>query len=140
MRTAEPAGPSSSPLKNAAALGALGVCVTSMLGMSVAHAADAVDDPDGDGDNDGKKVQQVTVKGVRSLLDDKLPGDQLDVPQSLTVVTEKLRPMPKGLICLLHSILASRLKKELSKTPGYSCIPHPGCSFSETLIFCGTNP
>ena len=65
MRTAEPAGPSNSLLKNAATLGALGVCVTSMLGMSVAHAADAVTDPDGDGDDDGKKVVDPFVQKTR---------------------------------------------------------------------------
>jgi catecholate siderophore receptor len=123
MRTAEPAGPSSSPLKNAAALGALGVCVTSMLGMSVAHAADAVDDPDGDGDNDGKKVQQVTVKGVRSLLDDKLPGDQLDVPQSLTVVTEKLMAEQGN----------TRLEEALKNVPGITLNSGEGAARGDTV-------
>ena len=67
MRIAASAGPSSSYPKNAATLGALGVCVTSMLGMTVAHA-DTVDDPDGDGDGDGKKVEQVTVKDRKSVV------------------------------------------------------------------------
>src|SRR5580700_9058676 len=123
MRTAEPAGPSNSPLKNAATLGALGVCVTSMLGMSVAHAADAVDDPDGDGDNDGKKVQQVTVKGVRSLLDDKLPGDQLDVPQSLTVVTEKLMAEQGN----------TRLEEALKNVPGITLNSGEGAARGDTV-------
>src|SRR5580658_531503 len=123
MRTAESAGPSSSSLKNTATLGALGVCVTSMLGMSVAHAADAVDDPDGDGDGDGKKVEQVTVKGVRSLLDDKLPGDQLDTPQSLTVVTEKLMTEQGN----------TRLEDALKNVPGITLNSGEGAARGDTV-------
>src|SRR5580692_400809 len=121
MRTADSAGPSNSSLKNTTTLGALGVCVTSMLGMSVAHAADAVDDPDGD--NDGKKVQQVTVKGVRSLLDDKLPGDQLDVPQSLTVVTEKLMAEQGN----------TRLEEALKNVPGITLNSGEGSARGDTV-------
>src|SRR5580658_3107694 len=123
MRTAESAGPSSSSLKNTATLGALGVCVTSMLGMSVAHAADAVDDPDGDGDGDGKKVEQVTVKGVRSLLDDKLPGDQLDTPQSLTVVSEKLMTEQAN----------TRLEEALKNVPGITLNSGEGAARGDTV-------
>jgi catecholate siderophore receptor len=123
MRTADSASPSSSSLKNAATLGALGVCVTSMLGLSVAHAADAVDDPDGDGDGDGKKVEQVTVKGVRSLLDDKLPGDQLDTPQSLTVVTEKLMQEQGN----------TRLEDALKNVPGITLNSGEGAARGDTV-------
>src|ERR1700722_3122158 len=123
MRTADSAGPSSSSLKNTATLGALGVCVTSMLGMSVAHAADAVDDPDGDGDGDGKKVEQVTIKGVRSLLDDKLPGDQLDTPQSLTVVTEKLMQEQGN----------TRLEEALKNVPGITLNSGEGAARGDTV-------
>src|SRR5580704_3068918 len=123
MRTAESAGPSNSSLKNTATLGALGVCVTSMLGMSVAHAADAIDDPDGDGDGDGKKVEQVTVKGVRSLLDDKLPGDQLDTPQSLTVVTEKLMTEQGN----------TRLEDALKNVPGITLNSGEGAARGDTV-------
>ena len=90
-------------------LGALGI---SVLGLGVAHAGDATTaspiDYDGDGDDDGK-VSQVTVHGVRSLLDDKLPGDQLDVPQSLTVVSEKLMT-EQG---------STRLEDALKECPGH---------------------
>ena len=123
MRTVDSAGPSSSSLKNTATLGALGVCVTSMLGMSVAHAADAIDDPDGDGDGDGKKVEQVTVKGVRSLLDDKLPGDQLDTPQSLTVVTEKLMTEQGN----------TRLEDALKNVPGITLNSGEGAARGDTV-------
>ena len=122
MRIAASAGPSSSYPKNAATLGALGVCVTSMLGMTVAHA-DTVDDPDGDGDGDGKKVEQVTVKGVRSLLDDKLPGDQLDTPQSLTVVTEKLMSEQGN----------TRLEDALKNVPGITLNSGEGAARGDTV-------
>jgi catecholate siderophore receptor len=123
MRTADSADPSSSSAKNAATLGALGVCVTSILGMTVAHAADAIDDPDGDGDGDGKKVEQVTVKGVRSLLDDKLPGDQLDTPQSLTVVTEKLMTEQGN----------TRLEDALKNVPGITLNSGEGAARGDTV-------
>ena len=122
MRIAASAGPSNSYPQNAATLGALGVCVTSMLGMTVAHA-DTVDDPDGDGDGDGKKVEQVTVKGVRSLLDDKLPGDQLDTPQSLTVVTEKLMSEQGN----------TRLEDALKNVPGITLNSGEGAARGDTV-------
>src|ERR1700744_1976641 len=123
MRSADSTGPSSPFSRNSATLGALGVCVTSMLGMSVAHAADAVDDPDGDGDGDGKKVEQVTIKGVRSLLDDKLPGDQLDTPQSLTVVTEKLMTEQGN----------TRLEEALKNVPGITLNSGEGAARGDTV-------
>ena len=122
MRTADSESPSSSSPKATAALGALGVCVTSMLGMTVAHA-DTVDDPDGDGDGDGKKVEQVTVKGVRSLLDDKLPGDQLDTPQSLTVVTDKLMTEQGN----------TRLEDALKNVPGITLNAGEGAARGDTV-------
>jgi catecholate siderophore receptor len=122
MRTADSEGPSSSSPIATAALGALGVCVTSMLGMTVAHA-DTVADPDGDGDGDGKKVEQVTVKGVRSLLDDKLPGDQLDTPQSLTVVTDKLMAEQGN----------TRLEEALKNVPGITLNSGEGAARGDTV-------
>jgi catecholate siderophore receptor len=93
-----------------------------MLGMTVAHA-DTVADPDGDGDGDGKKVEQVTVKGVRSLLDDRLPGDQLDTPQSLTVVTEKLMQEQGN----------TRLEDALKNVPGITLNAGEGAARGDTV-------
>src|SRR2546430_8371007 len=108
MRIADPvpASPGLLPApKNAAAsLSAVGVCVSSMLGMAVAHADTAVP-IDNDGDDDDKVV---TINGVRSLLNDKLPESQLDTPQSLTVVTDKLMT-EQG---------TTRLEEALKKVPG----------------------
>ena len=103
-------------------LGALGI---SVLGMGVAHAADATKpgiDYDGDGDDDGK-VSQVTIHGVRSLLDDKLPGDQLDVPQSLTVVSEKL----------MTEQASTRLEDALKNVPGITLNAGEGAARGDTV-------
>jgi len=104
------------------ALGALGI---SMLGVGVAHAVDATAAPidyDGDGDDDGK-VSQVTIHGVRSLLDDKLPGDQLDVPQSLTVVSEKL----------MTEQASTRLEDALKNVPGITLNAGEGAARGDTV-------
>jgi catecholate siderophore receptor len=121
MRTADSEGPVSS--FPSAAVGALGVCVTSMLGIAAAHAADTVSDPDGDGDDDGRKVEQVTIKGVRSLLADKLPGDQLDTPQSLTVVTDKLMTEQGN----------TRLEDALKNVPGITLNAGEGAARGDTV-------
>jgi catecholate siderophore receptor len=106
-------------------LGALGICATSMLGMGVAHAADAATsatDYDGDGDDDSK-ASQVTIHGVRSLLQDKLPGDQLDVPQSLTVVSEKLMTEQGN----------TRLEDALKNVPGITLNSGEGAARGDTV-------
>ena len=103
-------------------LGALGI---SVLGMGVAHAADATHagiDYDGDGDDDGK-VSQVTIHGVRSLLDDKLPGDPLEVPQSLTVVSEKLMTEQGN----------TRLEDALKNVPGITLNSGEGAARGDTV-------
>ena len=53
MCTSDSDAPAGTHNKNNLSLGAVGVCVSSMLGMTVAHAADTVPvDTDGDGDGD----------------------------------------------------------------------------------------
>jgi catecholate siderophore receptor len=127
MRPVEAEVPANATTKNTATLntaafGAMGVCVTSMLGIAVAHA-DPVSDADGDGDGDGKKVEQVTVKGVRSVLADKLPGDQLDTPQSLTVVTDKLMAEQGN----------TRLEEALKNVPGITLNAGEGAARGDTV-------
>ena len=122
MRTSDSDAPAGINNKNNLSLGAVGVCVSSMLGMTVAHAADTVPvDTDGDGDGDG--VSQVTVHGIRSLLDDKLPGDQLDTPQSLTVVTEKLMAEQGN----------TRLEDALKNVPGITLNAGEGAARGDTV-------
>jgi catecholate siderophore receptor len=107
---------------NNISVGAVGVCVSSVLGMTVAHAADTVP-VDADGDDDGDGVSQVTVHGIRSLLDDKLPGDQLDTPQSLTVVTEKLMAEQGN----------TRLEDALKNVPGITLNAGEGAARGDTV-------
>lgn len=118
-------GPAGNKTNGPLTLGALGICATSMLGMGVAHAADAATtatDYDGDGDDDSK-VSQVTIHGVRSLLQDKLPGDQLDVPQSLTVVSEKL----------MTEQASTRLEDALKNVPGITLNSGEGAARGDTV-------
>ena len=117
-------GPAGNKTNGPLTLGALGICATSLLGMGVAHAADttaSVTD-DGDGDDDSK-ASQVTIHGVRSLLQDKLPGDQLDVPQSLTVVPEKLMTEQGN----------TRLEDALKNVPGITLNSGEGAARGDTV-------
>ena len=67
-------------------LSAAGVFVSSLLGAAVVHAETAAPEAPST-DDSGDQLQEVTVTGVRSLLHDKLPEDQQDTPQSITVVS-----------------------------------------------------
>lgn len=112
-------------MSNSESLRTLGICATSLLGIGVAHATDGAptkNDYDGDGDDDGA-VSQVTIHGVRSLLDDKLPGDQLDVPQSLTVVNEKLMTEQAN----------TRLEEALKNVPGITLNSGEGAARGDTV-------
>ncbi|MGH8322675.1 MAG: TonB-dependent receptor, partial [Steroidobacteraceae bacterium] len=82
-----------------------------------------VADADGGSDGDGKNVEQVTVKGVRSLLADKLPSDQLDMPQSLTVVTDKLMAEQGN----------TRLEDALKNVPGITLNAGEGAARGDTV-------
>ena len=94
-------------------IGAAGVCVSSVLGAN-AHAAAAAD-----ADN----LDQVTVTGVRSLLNDKLAQDPQDVPQSVTVVTEQL----------MSSQGATRLEEALKNVPGITLNAGEGAARGDTV-------
>src|SRR6201996_4106691 len=101
------------------ALGAA-VSLSSMLGVTVAHAADAARPaPDNDGDAD----DVVTINGVRSLLQDKLPESQLDTPQSLTVVTDKLMTEQGN----------TRLEDALKNVPGITLNAGEGAARGDTV-------
>ena len=103
-----------------ASLTAMGLCVASMLRIPVAHATDAPaapSDPDGDGD------EVVTINGVRSLMADKLPESQLDTPQSLTVVSEKLMAEQGN----------TRLQDALKNVPGITLNAGEGAARGDTV-------
>ena len=75
-----------SPLSQA---GTLGVCATSLLALPAAHADMAASESAAT-DASSDKLEQVVVKGVRPLIDDKLAGSTQNVPQSVTVVSSEL--------------------------------------------------
>jgi catecholate siderophore receptor len=83
--------------------------------MSVA-AADMGPNPD-------DQLEQVTVAGVRSLLNDKLPADVLNTPQSVTVVSEKLMA-EQG---------ATRLEDALKNVPGITLNAGEGAARGDTV-------
>ena len=103
-------------------IGAVGVCVTSVLGITTAHADTATSDSSQPEGSD-KKLQQVTITGVRSLLHDKLPGDPQDTPQSLTVVSDKL----------MQSQAANRLEDALKNVPGITLNAGEGAARGDTV-------
>jgi catecholate siderophore receptor len=103
-------------------LGAVGVCASSFVGMATAHAesAPAVD---ADSQNSGGDLEQVTVNGVRPLLDDKLPGDLQDVPQSVTVVSKDLMTAEAN----------TRLADALKNVPGITLNAGEGAARGDTV-------
>jgi catecholate siderophore receptor len=126
MRIVDSVAPASPSSKTTLAIrpgvGTVGVCVTSMLGMTAAQADTAPADagPSGSGD---QPVEQVTVSGVRSLLSDKLPEDPQDLPQSLTIVTDKLMA-DQG---------ATRLEDALKNVPGITLNAGEGAARGDTV-------
>jgi len=108
-------------MSNADSKLALGACISlsSMLGIS-AHAADAARPAR---DNDGDADDVVTINGVRSLLQDKLPESQLDTPQSLTVVTDKLMTEQGN----------TRLEDALKNVPGITLNAGEGAARGDTV-------
>ena len=71
----------------------LGVCVSSVAGIHAAHA----DGLDADSAENSGTLEQVVVPGVGSLLENKLPENLQDTPQSISVVSQKrYRPSVAG--------------------------------------------
>jgi catecholate siderophore receptor len=103
-------------------LGTLGVGVTAIGVASMAHADTAGSDPGDSPANDGR-LDQVEVKGVRPLIDDKLPGSLQDVPQSVTVVSSEL----------IQSQAATRLEDALKNVPGITLNAGEGAARGDTI-------
>jgi catecholate siderophore receptor len=109
-------------------LGVAGVCVS----LCVSPAAQA-DGPTGsaptDGDSSGvaadtgTALQQVTVTGVRPLVHDKLAEDELDTPQSITVVNQEL----------MTAQSATRLEDALQNVPGITLNAGEGAARGDTV-------
>lgn len=98
-------------------IGAMSVCVTSVLGLSTAHADAPAADSEGSGG-----LQEVKITGLRSLLHEKLDDPQ-DTPQSLTVVDQKL----------MQSQAATRLEDALKNVPGITLNAGEGAARGDTV-------
>ncbi len=120
-------GPAASPLwQRLGTLGLCGVGVSSLLGAAAAHADGAVAQssaagPDSDGDADD--LQQVTVSGVRPLVDDKLPENLQNIPQTVTVVPEEV----------IEQQSDTRLEQALQNVPGITLNAGEGAARGDTV-------
>ncbi len=104
------------------ALGAMGVCASSVAAISVAHADEATVDSS-DADSSGSKLEQVVVKGLRPLRDDKLPGDLQNTPQTVTVVSSQL----------MQEQATTRLEDALKNVPGITLNAGEGAARGDTV-------
>ena len=97
-------------------------CASSILGVGASHA-DTVAGDQPLADDADKKLQEVTVSGVRPLLRDKLPQDLQDTPQSVTVVSEQL----------MTDQAATRLEDALKNVPGITLNAGEGAARGDTV-------
>jgi catecholate siderophore receptor len=103
-------------------LGAIGVCATSFVGICAARSEEAVVD-NGDSQKSAGELEQLTVTGLRPLLDDKLPGDLQNVPQSVTVVSKELMTAEAN----------TRLADALKNVPGITLNAGEGSARGDTV-------
>ena len=108
-----------SPLSQA---NALGVCATSLLVVPAAHA-DMAGSDNSDAGAGGENLEQVVVKGVRPLIDDKLAGSTQNVPQSVTVVSSEL----------MSAQANTRLEDALKNVPGITLNAGEGSARGDTV-------
>jgi catecholate siderophore receptor len=101
----------------------LGVCVSSVAGIQAAHAD--VSDVDGDQSPSGNSgtLEQVVVSGVGSLLENKLPENLQDTPQSISVVSQRL----------IQDQAATRLEDALKNVPGITLNAGEGAARGDTV-------
>jgi len=99
-------------------------CAASLLGAGTAHAdgqpltANPPDDVDLD-----DQLQQVTVTGLRPLVQNKLPGDVQNVPQTVSIVTEQL----------MEAQADTRLEAALQNVPGITLNAGEGAARGDTV-------
>jgi catecholate siderophore receptor len=124
MRTAEfdPAAVRFVPALLRPTLGTWSVYVSSLLGVTAVQADTAVIDQAATNDDD-RKLQEVTVSGVRPLLHDKLPQDLQDTPQSITVVSQQL----------MSEQAVTRLEDALKNVPGITLNAGEGAARGDTV-------
>jgi len=90
----------------------IGVCLSSLATLAAAHA-ETID----------SELDQIVVNGMRPLLHDKLPQDLQDVPQSVTVVDEKL----------MKEQATTRLEEALKNVPGITLNAGEGAARGDTV-------
>jgi catecholate siderophore receptor len=103
-------------------MSAVGMCVSSVVGMTAAQADLAVQEQPQAGTSD-TSLQEVIVTGVGSLLQDKLPADLQNTPQSITVVNAKL----------LSAQATTRLEDALKNVPGITLNAGEGAARGDTV-------
>jgi len=97
----------------------LGVCVSSVAGIHAAHA----DGLDADSAENSGTLEQVVVPGVGSLLENKLPENLQDTPQSISVVSQKL----------IQEQAVTRLEEALRNVPGITLNAGEGAARGDTV-------
>lgn len=100
---------------------AVGVCAVPLLGAPAAHADAAAEVADS-GDKDAT-LEPIVVKGVRSLLSDKLPAELQNTPQSVTVVGADL----------MAAQASTRLEDALKNVPGITLNAGEGAARGDTV-------
>ena len=95
--------------------------MTAALASTAGWAAMANDAADASG-AEGDKAEQITVTGVRSLINDKL-GDLHDTPQSVTVINEKT----------IQDQAFTRLEDALKTVPGITLNAGEGAAHGDTV-------
>ena len=103
------------------ALTATSLCVTSAATVSGALAQSAT--TDGSTGNQGPAPEQVTVTGVRALVNDKLPTGLQDAPQTINVINQQL----------LKDQGATRLQDALRNVPGITFNSGEGAARGDTV-------
>ncbi len=105
-------------------LGTLGVCTlgaSSLIGAAAAHA-DTTANPASSADPD-TSLQEVTVTGVRPLVQDKLPENLQNIPQTVTVVPEEV----------IEQQSDTRLEQALQNVPGITLNAGEGAARGDTV-------
>jgi catecholate siderophore receptor len=105
------------------ALAAVGVCLSATVAPA-SHADDstAQNSASASESSDGT-LEQVVVQGVGSLLENKLPQNLQDTPQSITVVSEKL----------MTQQATTRLEDALRNVPGITLNAGEGAARGDTV-------
>ncbi len=113
-----------SPGRMPAIVGLCGVYLSALLGAGVVEADPATPvQPPPDNDNDADDLQQVTVTGLRPLVENKLQADVQDIPQTVTVLSNQL----------IEDQADTRLEDALQNVPGITLNAGEGAARGDTV-------